>query len=117
MYAWTKREIEEWSQWDYDTHGYILDPELKFPRRQRTAGAIDGLSVLIDPDVSENFCPCLDSEGIKVLYHVPLEVPKVADLGSVIGVEREVFMEVNPDITIADPAIESYTHVSYSLAI
>lgn len=109
--GWTKKEIEEWKRWDYDTYGYILSPDLIFPYRQRRAGTTDGLSLLIDPDVDENFCPCTDSEGLKILYHVPLEAPRVADLGSVVGVDREVFLEVNPDLTIADDDIESYDHV------
>ncbi|CAL8109589.1 unnamed protein product [Orchesella dallaii] len=107
--AWNKSEVDEWRKWDFG-EGYLLKPESKYPYRQRRAGMIDGLSLLIDSDIENSFCPSSDSEGLKVLFHVPLDTPRVADLGSIIGVDQEVFVEVNPDLTIADEEITSYSH-------
>lgn len=112
--GWTKKEIDEWKQWNYNSEGYILPHNFKFPHRQSRAGSIEGLSLVVDADVDENFCPCTDSEGLKVLYHDPLEVPRVADLGLVVGLERGVYLDVSPSLTIASDDIKSFHHVKFN---
>lgn len=108
--SWSQEELDAWSKWRYE-NGFVLNPELTYPRRQSRAGTTDGLSLLIDPDIGNSFCPSTDSEGVKILFHLPLDAPRVSDLGILVGVDQEVYMELSPDLTVADEGISTFSHV------
>lgn len=63
-------EIDEWSAWDYEKHGLLIQDAEKtktYPRRQSRAGKSSGLSVLLNPDLDDYFCTSSDSQGFRVI--------------------------------------------------
>ena len=80
--------------------GFLLDDKLKLPLRQKRSGAPFGLSLLLDADTQRYFCPSSDSEGFRMILHTPLEFPQVKDSGLAVGLEKEIFMELNPKLTL-----------------
>ncbi|CAG7722532.1 unnamed protein product [Allacma fusca] len=106
---WNKTETNLWDKWEY-TKGFTLDPTLKRPYRQVRAGVPYGLSILVDPDIDEYFCPSTDSEGFRLALHTALEMPPVQNLGVPIGVGKEIFLDIKVDMTVADPIIAEFPH-------
>lgn len=98
-------DLQEWGLWNYEEHYVMHDQSLKKPWRQKRAGAAYGLSVLLDPNMDEYFCPVSDSEGLLYVLHSPLELPKLAEFGSAIHVDKEIWVEVTPDVTTTDDDI------------
>lgn len=56
--------------------------------------------------LDEYYCPAADSYGIKYILHTPLEMPHVVDFASVADMEKEILVEVHPDMTNADDNIK-----------
>lgn len=104
----------EWNKWDYIKDGFMINSELKFPLRQKKVGSLNGLSVLIDPDVDNSYCQSQDSMGVRILLHTPADAPRISHMGTGFGLEKEIFMKVFPDSTIADRGIVDYDYVILS---
>lgn len=83
----------------------LNDPQVQYPWKQKRAGLPFGLSVLVDPNVEEYYCPTSDSRGMRYILHSPLERPNVMALASVAGLDKEVLIEVHPEMTVADEDI------------
>ena len=78
--------VEKWNQGKFDTDALILNNENphgddattkgkdppEYPRRVRSSGLSNGISVVLDPDMDQYFCTAADSTGFQVrhLYHV-----------------------------------------------
>ena len=89
---WTQKELSQWEQWDYSKGGFILEPHHERPWRQSRAGIPFGLSLLIDGNTDEYFCPSTDSEGFRLVLHTALEMPPVMNWGVAVGLQKEIFM-------------------------
>ncbi|CAL8129953.1 unnamed protein product [Orchesella dallaii] len=117
--TWESQVISEWARWDYEKT-LILPPiddpedykESAFPFRQFGPGKKYGLSLLLDVNKDDYFCPALDSEGFMFSLHSPLEVPYVMDFPAVLDVNKEIFVNVEPDLTLADPDIRELSSES-----
>ncbi|XP_035705890.1 pickpocket protein 28-like isoform X2 [Folsomia candida] len=107
-----KTEIAEWSAWDYENDGLLIRDSEKlsrtYPRRQYRAGRSSGLSVLLNPDLDDYFCTSSDSQGFRLVKHLPLDVPHVVDFGIAIRPNSEIFMGLRPELTIADQDIRNF---------
>lgn len=105
--------IESWKQADIDIDNLIATGEDKdkreYPRRQKYPGRGGGLSILLEPDLDEYFCTNTDSEGYIVSINVPLDFPRMRDNGIAIGTNKEVFINVNPEITMSDDSIKKFS--------
>lgn len=89
---------------------------MTFPRRQITPGLPYGLSILLDANIDDYFCPSSDSEGFRFTLHTAVEGPQIIDHGMSIGLGKEVFMDLSVDLTMADPEVDDFEFVS-SLAV
>lgn len=58
------------------------------------------------------YCPVSDSQGFRFLLHNPLEIPQVEDFASLIELNKEVLVEIHPEMTTADVDIRSFKMVS-----
>ncbi len=63
--------------------------------------------MLLDPNVGDYYCPASDSLGMRYILHTPLEMPHVMEFSSVADLEKEILIEVHPDVTNADKDIRS----------
>ncbi|CAL8111372.1 unnamed protein product [Orchesella dallaii] len=113
--GWSYEEINMWSMWNFRDDGFIIQNS-RFPHRQKRAGSLNGLSVLVDPDVSDGFCQSQDSQGFRILLHTPVDSPRIANMGTGFGLERETFVKVFPDLTVADKNILDYDLVSVTIS-
>lgn len=59
----------------------------------------------------EYYCPVSDSEGMRYLLHTSLEMPHIMEFGSVADLNKEILIEVHPDMTNADDDIRLIEHV------
>ena len=84
---------------------------ITFPRRQITPGLPYGLSLLLDGNTDDYFCPSSDSLGLRFALHSALEAPHMQDYAMSIGLGKEVFMEISVDLTMADHEIDDYEYV------
>lgn len=103
---WPEEELRNWSTWNYED-GFVLGASTTRPWRQKRAGLPYGLSLLLDPNVDDYFCPASDSLGIRYILHTPLEMPHVMEFSSVADLEKEILIEVHPDVTNADDDIRN----------
>lgn len=55
--------------------------------------------------VAEYYCPATDSLGMRYILHTPLEMPHVTEFASSADLEKEILVEVHPDMTNADDDI------------
>ncbi len=58
------------------------------------------------------YCPVSDSEGFRFLLHNPLETPLVDEFASIFQLNKEIMVEVHPDMTNADDEIRNVQKVS-----
>lgn len=93
--------------WEWDGESLIKNrltennyPE--FPRRQKIPGQSFGLSILLNPGLEEYFCTSSDSHGFRMTAHLPIDVPHISDFGLAIRPNSEVFINIRPEVTIAD---------------
>ena len=105
-----------WKKWDYGK-GFILNRTEERPLRQRRPGSVYGLSVLLNARTSRYFCPSTDSEGFRMHLHSQIDVPEIENFGSVIGLGNEVFMDIEPQMTMADPRIRRVDYVSLNSSL
>lgn len=57
------------------------------------------------------YCPISDSEGVRFLLHNPLEAPLVDEFASVLQMNKEIMIEIQPDITNAEAEIRNVQKV------
>ncbi|CAL8073009.1 unnamed protein product [Orchesella dallaii] len=104
-----KLAIEEWKQ--FDTSNMILpeDSTVKrsYPRHQKAGGKPFGLSILINPELDlYSTCNTNDAVGFKADFtfqmvpHSPISFPRIMDKGMAIPPSSEVFVEIEPVLTI-----------------
>jgi hypothetical protein len=109
---WSEEEMRLWEEWNYGENGFVMtEKNLEFPRRQDSPGLSTGLSLLVDSQTEEYFCPSSDSEGFRFMVHNAVEVPNMQDYGMSVGLGNEILIEVNADVTMADPKINEYEYV------
>ncbi|CAL8109591.1 unnamed protein product [Orchesella dallaii] len=104
---WNESELKLWQKWDYDD-GFVLPKTLERPYRQKRAGMPYGLSILVDPNVDDYYCPVSDSTGVRFILHTPLEMPHVMEFASVADLQKEILIEVHPEMTNADDDIRDF---------
>ncbi|CAL8109590.1 unnamed protein product [Orchesella dallaii] len=105
---WSQEELKNWSTWDYDVDGFFLQNKSRpHPFRQKRAGMPYGLSILVDANLDDWYCPISDAEGFRFLLHNPLEMPHIEEFASVLDLNKEILIEVHPDVTSADDDIRN----------
>lgn len=109
---WSPEETDEWRSWDISKNYIPLITGGRFPRRQRRAGMPFGLRFLVDGNTDDYLCPISDSEGFRLELHTPLELPHVRKFGSVVELNKEVYISVEPDVYTADESIKHFDIVS-----
>ncbi|CAL8117104.1 unnamed protein product [Orchesella dallaii] len=96
-------------KWEWDGEGLVKSRGKEapqnypdFPRRQKIPGQSFGLSILLNPGLEEYFCTTSDSHGFRMTAHLPIDVPHITDFGLAIKPQSEVFVNIRPEVTIAD---------------
>lgn len=105
-------ELFEWMKWNFTKTGFKLDPTMNRPRRQTRAGIPSGLSVLLDPHLDSYYCPSTDSEGFRVALHSAVEFPPLQSDGKVVPLGKEVFLSVQPSMTVSAEEVRGFPYVS-----
>ncbi|CAL8073007.1 unnamed protein product [Orchesella dallaii] len=100
-----KLAIEEWKQ--FDTRNMILPEDStinrSYPRHQKAGGKPFGLSILINPELDlYSTCNTNDAVGFKMVPHSPISFPRIMDKGMPIPPSSEVFVEIEPVLTIGN---------------
>ncbi|CAG7723830.1 unnamed protein product [Allacma fusca] len=103
-----KEKLEEAENRDWERWKFLIEAGSTRPRFQQTPGTSSGLSLLMDPNSDSYFCSTSDSKGFNIFMGTPVDEPRMRQLGKVIGLGREVFIEVVPTITFADPDIKQF---------
>ncbi len=96
--------MANWSTWNYED-GFVLSRDTEYPWRQKRSGLPYGLSMLLDPNIEDYYCPASDSLGLRYILHTPVEMPHVSEFSSIVDLEKEILIEVHPDVTNADDDI------------
>jgi len=111
--VWSDEDIKAWKRWNYLRNGFIIteSENITFPRRQITPGLPYGLSILLDANTDDYFCPSSDSEGFRFTLHTAVEAPQIIDHGMSVGLGKEIFMELSVDLTMADPEVDDFEFV------
>lgn len=103
--------IKDWNTTVKDYDNLLFTPETanrKYPYRQVYPGRSAGLSVLLDPDLSEYYCTNTDSLGFVVALNVPLAFPRMRDNGIAVPTSSEVFVSMRPEINLADKSTKKF---------
>jgi amiloride-sensitive sodium channel len=77
------------------------------PWRAFGAGAHLGLTLVLDVEADEFYCSTSAGVGFKLLLHNPVEMPKIADFGSLIAPGREYRINVIPTINKATSSLRN----------
>ncbi|CAL8128771.1 unnamed protein product [Orchesella dallaii] len=109
---WNNSVTKEWSEWNYN-EGFVFSryeidsdkPYQYFPIKQQGPGKPYGLSILIDPLIDDFYCPMSDAEGMVFTLHKPIEIPNVREFPAVLDTNKEIYINIDPDITFADSDI------------
>ena len=105
-------DMFEWIKWNFAEDGFKLEKTLKRPRRQTRAGIASGLSVLLDPHLSEYFCPSTDSEGFRMALQSSVDFPPMQSKGKVVPIGKEIFLSVEPNMMVTDENVQKFPFVS-----
>ncbi|ODN05519.1 Sodium channel protein Nach [Orchesella cincta] len=102
--------IEEWKQ--FNLSDMLLSEEstvqTSYPRRQKAGGKPFGLSLLLNPELDlYSACNTNDALGLKMVAHSPISFPSIMDMGMPIAPSSEVFVDIEPKITISNDDLSS----------
>lgn len=97
-------EDVEYMTWTPE-EGYMKSNKVPYPSPVPGSGSNMGLTLTLNADVVNYYCSSTSSSGFKVLFHSPIETPKVANYGFFISTGLETKVVISPKISQASELI------------